>query len=70
MGVTIQNLVVWEIFKFVWWWAVEQYFDHQDHCSEPTLRSNIDPNMPEHLLRLTLVRYNNNTIAVHTIEFW
>jgi hypothetical protein len=51
MGVTIQNLVVWEIFKFVWWWAVEQYFDHQDHCSEPTLRSNIDPNMPEHLLR-------------------
>ena len=39
------------IFKFVWWRAGEQYFHHQDHCTTTTLRSDMDPNMPEHLLR-------------------
>jgi hypothetical protein len=29
----------------------EQYFHHRDHCTEPTLRSDMDPNMPEHPLR-------------------
>ena len=38
-GVTIQNLFVWGIFKFVWWRAKEQYFHHRDHCTEPSLRS-------------------------------
>ena len=32
MGFTIQNLSVWGIFKFVWWRASEQYFNHRDHC--------------------------------------
>jgi hypothetical protein len=51
MGVTIQNLFVWGIFKSVWWRASEQYFYPRDDCTEPTLRSDMDPNMPEHLLR-------------------
>jgi hypothetical protein len=51
MGVTIQNLFVWGFFKFVWWRAEEQYFDYRDNCPELTLRSDLDPNVPEHLLR-------------------
>ena len=39
------------IFKVVWWRASEQYLHHRDHCTEPTLRSNIDPNIPQRLLR-------------------
>jgi hypothetical protein len=50
-GVIIQNILGWEFFKFVWWWAKEQYFDLRDHCTTPTLRSDMDPNMPERLLR-------------------
>ena len=49
--VIIQNLFVWGFFKFVWWRVRERYFDHRDHCSEPTLRSDMDPSMPERLLR-------------------
>jgi hypothetical protein len=33
-GVTIQNLFVWEFFKFVWWQAGKQYFYHRDHCTK------------------------------------
>jgi hypothetical protein len=42
----------------------EQYFDHRDQLSKETLRSNIDPNMPNPLSfqDLTLVRYNNHII--------
>ena len=42
MGATIQNLFLWGFFKFVWWRATEQYFNHRDRCTSPTLRSNID----------------------------
>ena len=28
-----------DFLKLVWWRAREQYFDHRDHCPEPTLRS-------------------------------
>jgi hypothetical protein len=27
------------------------YFDHRDHRTKPPLRSDMDPNVPEHLLR-------------------
>jgi hypothetical protein len=50
-SVIVQNLFVWGFFKFVWWLAGEQYFDHRDHYPEPTQYSNIDPNVPERLLR-------------------
>jgi hypothetical protein len=50
-GVTIQNLFVWGVFKFVWWRAKKTVFYHWDHCTEPTLRSDMDPNVPERLLR-------------------
>ena len=50
-GVTIQNLFVWEFFKFVRWRASEQYFDHWDHCAELTLGYDMGPNMPERLFR-------------------
>jgi hypothetical protein len=52
MGVTIQNLFLWGVFKFVLWWVLEEYFDHRDRCTTPPLRSDMDPNMPERLLRL------------------
>ena len=32
----------------------KQYFHHQDYCPEPTLRSDMDPNVPERLLRLNV----------------
>jgi hypothetical protein len=51
MGVTIQNLFVWGFFKFVWWRASEQYFHDRDHCTTPPLRSDMDPNVPQCLLR-------------------
>jgi hypothetical protein len=40
------------------------FFNHRDHCTKPSLRSDMDPNVPEHLLIKTLVRiwYNNNII--------
>ena len=50
-GVTIQNLSKCGFFQFVWWRAREQYFNNRDHCLKPTLRSDMDPNVPERLLR-------------------
>jgi hypothetical protein len=38
------------IFKFVLA-GKEQDFDHRDHCTTPPLRSDMDPNMLERLLR-------------------
>ena len=40
-----------DFFKFVRWWAREQYFHHRDQCTKPSLRSDMDPNVPERLLR-------------------
>jgi hypothetical protein len=51
MGVTIQNLILWGFFRFVWEQAIKQYFDHRDQCTEPTLMSDMDPSMPERFLR-------------------
>ena len=42
---------VWEIFKFVWWRAKEQYFHDRDQRTKPPLRPDMDPNVPERLLR-------------------
>ena len=36
---------------YIWWRATEQYFRHRDHCSEPTLRSDMDSSVPERVLR-------------------
>jgi hypothetical protein len=51
MGVTIQNLFVWGFFKFVWWRERKQYFYDRDQCTKPPLRSDMDPNVPERLVR-------------------
>jgi hypothetical protein len=46
-----KNFFYEDIFKFVWWRGMEQYFDNRDQCTTPTLRSDMDPNVPERLLR-------------------
>jgi hypothetical protein len=38
----------------------KRYFNYRNHYTEPTLRSDMDPNMLKHLLS---VGYNNNIIA-------
>jgi hypothetical protein len=54
MEVTIQNVFVCVSLKFVWWRASKQHFyyrDHWAHCTELTLRSDMDHSMPErHLI--------------------
>ena len=66
MGVTVQNLFPWGFFKSVWWRASKQYFQHRDHCTIATLRSDMDPNMPERVflgLNVAMLWYDNNIIA-------
>ena len=36
---------------YAWWRENKQYFHDRDHCTEPTLRSDMDSNMPERLFK-------------------
>jgi hypothetical protein len=44
-------------------------FVHRDYCTTPTLRSEMDPNVPERRLTLMSVWYRNNVIAFLTAGF-
>ena len=48
---------------------LEQYFDYRDHCTEPTLRSDMDPNVPYTQAQIyinILVQLQTNVMKLHS----